>query len=351
MKQPDLIFSSLKEYHAQLAFSLSNYSSCILISDKIVFPIYAPPLVAHLKQTIPTHSIVLSQGESEKTIENALTCWQEMHAQGVDRKAVVISLGGGVTSDLAGFVSGCYMRGIDLIHIPTTLLGMVDASIGGKTAVNIPTAKNLIGLFYQPKQIFFIPEFLNTLPEREFKSGLAEVIKYGVIADAHFFEFLEANVKNILNRDPATLNHLINRSCAIKSAIVEADFQEKDLRAILNWGHTFAHAIETATHYNTYLHGEAVAIGMCCAAALSTELHLAPPEFANRLTNLCVAFGLPTKLPKLQIKTLIELMQKDKKATKGKLTFIVASGLGKVKKLDSLDVKLVQKILEKQMLL
>jgi 3-dehydroquinate synthase len=267
----------------------------------------------------------------------------------LDRKSCVIALGGGVISDLAGFASACYMRGIDLINIPTTLLGMVDASMGGKTGINLPEGKNLIGCFHHAKYIFVCPSFLQTLPEREYCAGLAEVIKYGVIRDPLFFSFLEENMESILNKSPDKLKSLIFRCCEIKSQVIQEDPEDKnDIRAVLNWGHTFAHAIEAAKGYREILHGEAVAIGMSCAASVSEHLGYAKPEFIERQDRLLKKAKLKIAIPNISYDQLLNFMQKDKKNKSGRISLIVAEKIGKVFKHPDVDMNNIKEALRKK---
>lgn len=324
-----------------------KYSRCVIISDENVFPLYGGQLSQFLQaQGIPISQMVLPTGESTKTLETANQCWIKMHQEGVDRQSLVIGLGGGVVTDLAGFIAAGYMRGIDIIQLPTTLLGMVDAAIGGKTGVNLPTGKNIIGIIHHPQLVLVTPRFLNSLPDRDMRSGLAEVIKYGVIWDAEFFHFLEQHVAQIIQRDPQILERIITRSCEIKAEIVQQDEQDKNVRAILNWGHTFAHAIETATHYMKYSHGEAVAIGMSCAAHVSHALGFVDDDFIRQQDRLCQQLGLPITFPDISLEKCLQLMAKDKKAVVGKISLIIAEKIGKVFKINAVDPEIIKKTLE-----
>jgi 3-dehydroquinate synthase len=249
---------------------------------------------------------------------------------GASRDATVIALGGGVVGDLAGFAAALWMRGIAFVQIPTTLLAMVDSSVGGKTGVNLPQGKNLVGAFHQPRAVFIDPDTLRTLPERELLAGLAEVIKYAAIGDSEFMDWLEANVRSLLDRDSAALQHAIETSVRHKARVVAADEHERGERALLNLGHTFGHAIEAATGYKRFLHGEAVAIGMLAAARLSAALGMAAVADADRLQTLLSRFGLPTTIPKdLDDRQLLDLMRLDKKAESGKLRLILWRGVGR----------------------
>ena len=325
-----------------LSNKLGAYSSCAIISDEHVYPVYGEQLNQLIKaQGIPVHHVLLSAGEQTKTMESAQRCWTEMHAQGLDRKSLVIGLGGGVITDLAGFIASCYMRGIDVIHLPTTLLGMVDAAIGGKTGVNLPHGKNLVGTMHHPTLVLISSHYLETLPDREFRAGLAEVIKYGVIWDPELFEFVQKNMSSILQKDKKKLDTIVRQSCAIKAQVVKQDEKEQGLRAILNFGHTFAHAIESATQYKGYLHGEAVAIGMSCAAHVSQALGLIDKGIVKQIDEVCSQAGLSTTLPDVPLDHLIRLMGGDKKAVRGKISLIVAQKIGKVIQMPDVDKEII----------
>jgi 3-dehydroquinate synthase len=247
-----------------------------------------------------------------------------------NRGAHIIALGGGVVGDIAGFAAACYQRGIPFLQVPTTLLAQVDSSVGGKTAVNHPLGKNMIGAFYQPKCVIADVGSLDTLPDREFKSGLAEVIKYGLIRDLEFFQWLEANLDGLLSRDFEALSYAIERSCRNKAAVVSADERESGERATLNLGHTFGHAIETGAGYGRLLHGEAVAIGMCLAAELSRRFGWLGIEDVQRIAGLLVRAGLPTELPSdLDPEYMLTLMAVDKKNLEGQLRLIALEKIGK----------------------
>lgn len=324
----------------------SSYSSCAILSSQNIFSLYGQELCRHIPNQLPNYPIFVPSGEDAKTLQSASQCWEKMHANGLDRKSLIICLGGGTITDLGGYVAGSYMRGIDLLHVPTSLMGMVDAAIGGKCAVNLPSGKNLVGLFYQPKLIVFSPHYLKTLSDREMISGLAEVIKYGVIQDPQLFSFLETHMAAILKRDSDVLQQIIETSYRIKSNIVVQDEREGGLRAILNWGHTFAHALEAMTNYSQYSHGEAVSIGMNCAASVSHALGIVDKEFVERQRNLCLLAGLPIGLPnRLDIESFIQRMKGDKKSVGNKITLILAKGFGKVEKVHDVDPELIRKTL------
>lgn len=328
-----------------LFLDVSPYTTSVIISDSLVYPLHGEQIKKQLE--IPAFSFVFPAGETSKTIQTAEQCWRSMSKNNLDRRSLVIGLGGGVVTDLAGFVAATYMRGIDLIQIPTTLLGMVDASIGGKTGVNLPEGKNLVGAIYQPNHIYISIPLLATLPQREMSSGLAEVIKYGVIADYKLFTYLENNIERIIAHDSDALYHIIERSCEIKADVVSRDEREKGERAILNFGHTFGHALETITNYSEYTHGETVAIGMCCAARLSIKLGLCHAEILPRLENLCERAKLPVKLPQgINIDHFIELMTRDKKAQSRKLNLILVQKFGKVDRFNDIEKQTIKDILK-----
>lgn len=343
-------FASNKWQEVVAYLAERNYSSCALITDERLYSLYGEQLQEELvKANLMIHPILIPIGEHAKTLSVAERCWVEMQRKGLDRQSVVLALGGGGVTDLAGYVAGCYMRGIDCIYLPTTLLGMTDAAIGGKCGINLGHHKNLIGLIHHPKQVWVNPHCLQTLPIRELRSGLAEVIKSSVIWDQEFFCFLENQMEELLQLTPDLVRKVIQRTCEIKVEIVQIDERENSLRAILNWGHTFAHAIEAATHYATYLHGEAVAIGMSCAASMSHYLGFVPLDFVHRQDNLCAKAGLSTKLPEFSVDQLLSLMAEDKKAVGRNISLIVAHGIGKVSQLHDVDEAIIKKVLKEKL--
>ncbi|RUO18731.1 3-dehydroquinate synthase [Aliidiomarina iranensis] len=273
---------------------------------------------------------LMPDGESYKSLAIYGEIMDLLVKHRLNRDCTIIALGGGVVGDMAGFVAATWQRGVPFIQIPTTLLAQVDSSVGGKTAVNHPGGKNLIGAFHQPSAVVIDIDTLRSLPERELKAGLAEVIKYGVMADSHFFAWLELNMAKLLERQPDALEHAITRSCEIKADIVAADEHENGIRALLNLGHTFGHAIEAATQYKTWLHGEAVAAGMVMAARLALQLGYIEKNHANRIETLIKNAGLPIRPPKnISKQRWLELMARDKKVKQGKLRFILPTGPGR----------------------
>ncbi|MGB3725073.1 MAG: 3-dehydroquinate synthase [Glaciecola sp.] len=302
----------------------------VIISNDVVAPLYQNSLVAMLEENGKTvHCIVLPDGEAHKTIASFEQVMSQLLAQRVSRDTSIIALGGGVIGDLTGFVSACYQRGVDFIQIPTTLLSQVDSSVGGKTAVNHPLGKNMIGAFYQPKAVVIDPESLNTLPDTEFSAGMAEVIKYGIIYDTVFFSWLESNKDNILAKVPDVLAHMIATCCQIKADIVNQDEKEHGIRALLNLGHTFGHAIEAEMGYGNWLHGEAVAAGTVLACELAVMREQMQASELRRVVELFRYFKLPTNGPEvMNAEQYIAHMQRDKKVLSGTMRFILPIGIG-----------------------
>ena len=299
----------------------------LIVSDSHVAPLYAHRLAGAVQSALPAVAVMvtcLPAGESAKTLDNFSELMRELADFGATRDACVFALGGGVVGDLAGFAAACWMRGIDVVQLPTTLLAMVDSAVGGKTAVDLPQGKNLVGAFHPPRAVIADTSTLKTLPERELRAGFAEVIKYGAIVDAGFLDWLDANVDALLARDDGALAEAIARSCTHKAAIVERDPFERGERALLNFGHTFAHAVESEQGYDGLNHGEAVAVGMVLAARLSTGLDIATAAEAERLRALLIRFGLPVSIPPgLDPGALLARMRLDKKAGAGGLRFVL----------------------------
>src|SRR5580658_2271178 len=272
---------------------------------------------------------ILPDGEQHKTLQTAGWVLDALVAHKMNRDATVLALGGGVVGDIAGFAASCYQRGVGYVQMPTTLLAQVDSSVGGKTGVNHSGGKNLIGAFYQPQAVIADTDALDTLPDREFKSGLAEVIKHGVVWDPMLFTWLEKTIPQLLARDTEALTYAIGRSCEIKATVVARDEREHNLRAILNFGHTFGHAIEAATAYEKYLHGEAVALGMIIAADLSCRLGMIDVAVKERLRDILARAGLPTEAPHIGAARAYELMQMDKKVLGGAIRLVLLEKLGR----------------------
>ena len=299
----------------------------LIVTNETIAPLYLSSLTGALGDR-RIESVILPDGESYKTLDSFARILDALVESRMNRDAAVIALGGGVIGDMAGFAASCYQRGIDYVQIPTTLLAQVDSSVGGKTAVNHPKAKNMIGAFYQPRCVIADTSTLATLPDREYRAGIAEVVKYGLIYDAAFFQWLEANAEALLARNDDAVMHAIRRSCEIKAEVVGVDEREHGLRAILNLGHTFGHAIETATGYGTWLHGEAVAAGMVMAADMSARLGWLPEEDRDRAVRLLERFGLPVQAARIGAARGRELMGMDKKVLDRKLRLVLLRRLG-----------------------
>jgi 3-dehydroquinate synthase len=300
----------------------------LIVTNETVAPLYLQMLEGSLSGK-RVEAVVLPDGESYKTLETFGLIVDALIDKRLNRDAAVVALGGGVVGDMAGFAAAAYQRGIDYFQIPTTLLSQVDSSVGGKTAVNHPRAKNMIGAFHQPRAVVADIRTLTTLPDREYHAGIAEVVKYGLIYDAQFFTWLEANVEALNARKDKAIIHAIKRSCEIKAEIVGVDEREHGLRAILNLGHTFGHAIETATGYGTWLHGEAVAAGMIMAADMSVRLGWLTDADLQRAVVLLEQFGLPVRGPAIGAQRARELMGMDKKVLGGKLRLVLLKRLGR----------------------
>ena len=303
-----------------------------VVSDSHVGPLYAPRVAAAIQQALPQAQVVvtcIAAGESTKTLDAFSELLREFADLGATRDACVFALGGGVVGDLAGFAAACWMRGIDVVQLPTSLLAMVDSSVGGKTAVDLPQGKNLVGAFHPPRAVFADTTTLRTLPDRELRAGLAEVVKYGALGDAVFFDWLETHVEALLARDDDAIAHAIASSCTQKAAIVARDPFEQGERALLNFGHTFGHAIESEQAYGGLNHGEAVAIGMVLAARVSTALGMASITDTERLRSLLLRFGLPVTPPaELAPHALLARMRLDKKANAAGLRLVLWDGVG-----------------------
>ena len=299
----------------------------LIVSNETVAPLYLSQLEAAVAGRRASH-LVLPDGEQHKTLDSFRKILDALIEQRFNRDAAVLALGGGVIGDMAGFAAACYQRGIDYVQIPTTLLAQVDSSVGGKTAVNHPHAKNMIGAFHQPRAVLADISTLTTLPPREFNAGLAEVVKYGLIYDVDFLDWLERNVDALNARNDAALIYAVRRSCEIKAVVVGADEKEQGLRAILNLGHTFGHAIETATGYTQWLHGEAVAAGMVMATDMSRRLGWITPAQLERAIALLKRFDLPVEPPRIGADRARELMGMDKKVLKGQLRLVLLRKLG-----------------------
>ncbi|MFN3736013.1 3-dehydroquinate synthase [Hydrogenophaga sp.] len=326
------IGSGLLDDPAQFA-DLPKAATAMVVTNTTVGPLYAERLRVVLARQYQRVLVVeLPDGEAHKTWETLNLIFDALLANGCDRKTVLFALGGGVVGDMTGFAAAAFMRGVPFVQVPTTLLAQVDSSVGGKTAINHPLGKNMIGAFYQPQRVLCDLDTLATLPARELSAGLAEVIKYGPIADMDFLAWIEANVDALLVREPQAMAHAVRRSCEIKALVVGQDERESGMRAILNFGHTFGHAIEAGMGYGQWLHGEAVGCGMVMAARLSAALGHVDAAFVARLTRLIERAGLPVVAPVLDDKDnvgrYLELMRVDKKAEAGQIKFVVIARPG-----------------------
>ena len=323
---------------------LGKYSSVHLFASPRVWKALGKVVQAGFGKKQPKVHL-LDDGESAKTLGTVEKATRSLVRAGADRQSLVIALGGGVIGDVTGFVAASYLRGVSLVQIPTTLVAQVDSSVGGKTGVNLPEGKNLVGAFYPAKLVLVDPEALRTLPDREYRGGLAEVIKYGIIADARLFHYLEDKFEGLLKRDEEALMHIARRSIEIKADVVSRDERESNLREILNFGHTFGHALESVTRYKVYQHGEAVAVGMKCAALLGHEATGTPADEVARIITLIRRMGTLPGWPKATAGKLIDAMRSDKKSRGGKLRFVLAPRIGKAKSYDGVDEKNVSCVL------
>jgi 3-dehydroquinate synthase len=352
---PILIGGSLLDDPATFA-GLPAASSALIVTNETIAPIYAHRLQAALQNKFKKiHQVVLPDGEEYKTWQSLNLIFDALLSNECDRKTLLFALGGGVVGDMTGFAAASYMRGVPFVQIPTTLLAQVDSSVGGKTAINHPLGKNMIGAFYQPLKVVCDLDTLKTLPQRELSAGLAEVIKYGPIADLAFFDWIEANIDALLARDPLAMAHAVKCSCEIKAWVVSQDERDFGLRATLNFGHTFGHAIETGLGYGEWLHGEAVGCGMVMAANLSWRLGLIDDVLVRRLTALIQKAGLPIRGPLLPAASdgrqtsnsdrYLKHMRHDKKADDGEIKFVVIDGPGKASVRGAPD-KLVREVID-----
>ncbi|HEY9094381.1 MAG TPA: 3-dehydroquinate synthase [Hydrogenophaga sp.] len=313
---------------------LRKAATALVVTNSVVAPLYMEQLLRMLRQRHATvHTVVLGDGEATKTWDSLNQIFEGLLSKACDRKTVLYALGGGVVGDMTGFAAACYMRGVPFVQVPTTLLAQVDSSVGGKTAINHPLGKNMIGAFYQPQRVICDLDTLKTLPPRELSAGLAEVIKYGPIYDMVFLDWIEANLDALRACEPAAVAFAVKRSCEIKADVVSQDEREGGLRAILNFGHTFGHAIEAGLGYGEWLHGEGVGCGMVMAARLSRAMGLADAAFVERLTGIVQRAGLPVVAPVLDaqdnVGRYMALMRVDKKADAGQIQFILVDGQGK----------------------
>jgi 3-dehydroquinate synthase len=322
---------------------------CAIISDKNVAKIYARTAEKSLRASgFEPVTVVVPAGEMAKSLKTVETCYDRLAAHRLERKSFIVALGGGVVGDLAGFVAASYLRGVPFVQVPTTLLAHVDSSVGGKVGVNLRAGKNLVGAFYQPRLVLCDLNTLKSLPPRQFRAGLAEVIKYGIIYDAELFARLERDLSKLLRLEPKTLGEIIARCCEIKAQVVAKDETEGGLRAILNFGHTIGHALEAISGYGKYLHGEAISIGQVAAAELSAALLHLPQIDLERITGLFRRAGLPTSadLNRRQMKQLFTAMRLDKKVSGGEVKFVLAKQIGEAVRGQSVRDELIRETLD-----
>ncbi len=328
-------------------------TAIVLITDRNVAKLYAERVQKSLEILDCTiHKIVLPAGEKTKSIEKLNRLWDFMLSKGLDRNSVVVALGGGVIGDISGFAASSYMRGIKFVQVPTTLLAQVDSSVGGKTGINHPRGKNMLGAFHQPSMVLIDPEVLNTLSEEQYYAGLAEVIKYGMIWGTSFMLYLEKNIVPIKKRQITALEEMIIRSCKIKASVVAQDEKESGLRAILNYGHTIAHAFESISNYKGYLHGEAISAGMIYACAIAVNRGLCTKRVYERQYALLNNFGMrlkfDEKMTSFNISKILKIMSKDKKALAGNIRFILPVKQGKVELFDDISREEIVAVLENE---
>ncbi len=324
---------------------LGEFSSVRILTSERVWRAVGEKVRRGFPARVASQVQLFDDAEAAKNLQTVEAIARKLVRAGVDRKSLLIAVGGGVVGDVAGFVAASYLRGVALVQVPTTVVAQVDSAIGGKTGVNLPEGKNLVGAFYPPRLVLVDPEMLSSLPEREFRGGLAEVIKYGVIADGKLFAFLEQNMERILGRDSWALEHIIRRSIQIKAQVVSRDERESGLREILNYGHTFAHALESVTRYRKYQHGEAVAWGMMCAALLGHETVKTPADDVARVIALVRRIGPLPRWPAVPPRKLFAAMQADKKTKFGKVRFVLSPCLGTAKSYDGVAAKTATRVL------
>jgi 3-dehydroquinate synthase len=310
--------------------ALNVGSRTVLVTDADVMGLHGAVVTKGLERAgFMVTVLEVPPGERAKTLAVAERCWDRLLDAGVDRTSTVLALGGGAVNDLAGFVAAAYMRGVNFVPLPTTLLAQVDASIGGKTAIDHPRAKNLIGAFHQPRLVVVDPAVVHTLPDRDFRSGLAEIVKHGIVLDAEYFEDVERSVRTVLARDLATLTRIIGGSCRLKAHVIERDPEERsERRYALNAGHTIGHAIEAVTRFQTWTHGEAVALGLVAEAHLAERLGLATTATTRRQEALLAAVGLPVRAPAIDPDAVLQAITHDKKARDGRVPFVLAPAIG-----------------------
>jgi 3-dehydroquinate synthase len=335
----DMLCPAMQELGQQLGMT-----HAVVVTDDNVRTPHAMSVAESLSDSgVRVDLMVVPAGETSKSVQTAELLWNRLLQANADRKTVVVAVGGGVIGDLAGFVAATFTRGLRFVQVPTTLLAQVDSSVGGKVAINLPEAKNMVGAFWQPSAVLIDTRVLASLPQREYQAGLGEVVKYGVIQDATFFEYLENQADAILTRDDEVLRYIVARCCQLKAEVVQQDEREESgRRAILNYGHTFGHALEAATRYTQLLHGEAISIGMLCASRLAVSLGLLDRSVAQRQQALLARFLLPVEVPAVDLDLVLRLMQQDKKVAHGNLHFVLPTRIGHVQLRGGIDAELVR---------
>jgi 3-dehydroquinate synthase len=332
-------------YGAEEIRRLGKFSRIHLVSSPKVWRAVGKSVLSGLGSKIVHAKHLMNDGESAKNLSTVEKLSRSLVRAGIDRRSLIVAVGGGVVGDLAGFAASACLRGVALVQIPTTLISQVDSAVGGKTGVNLPEGKNLVGTFYPARLVLVDSAMLKPLPERQYRGGLAEVIKYGIISDTKLFAFLEKNFDAVLRRDSAALAYIIPRCLEIKAHVVSRDERESGLREVLNFGHTFGHALETITNYHTYQHGEAVAWGMMAAALLGHEIGLTPADEVSRIVALVRRMGPLPPWPSVPPKKLIAAMYSDKKTRAGKLRFVLAPKIGKMESHDNVPLETLERVL------
>lgn len=325
---------------------LGEFSSVHVLTSPKVWRSVGKAVKAAIPRDVSKNVHLFDDAETKKNMRTVELLCRKLTRAGADRKSLIVAVGGGVVGDVAGFVAASYLRGVALVHVPTTLVAQVDSSIGGKTGVNLPEGKNLVGAFYAPRLVLIDTDLLRTLPERQFRSGIAEVIKYGVIADAELLAYLEQNMEKLLRQDRDALEYVIPRCVEIKAEVVSRDERESGLREILNFGHTFGHALESVTKYQRYLHGEAVAWGMIAAAALGREVGITGAEDVTRVVSLIRRMGKIPAWPRVTPKILMSAMVSDKKTRAGKLRFVLSSRVGEAHSSEAVAMDALERVLQ-----
>ncbi len=341
-----LIGQNLFARLSEITPAISQLKRAVIVTHPSIHKLYGSVLEAGLQSAgLQTRFVDIPEGEASKTLQSAQGVYDHLMEHHSDRNTLMVALGGGVIGDLTGFIAATYQRGVPYLQVPTTLLSQGDSSVGGKTAVNHPLGKNMIGAFYQPRAVIIDLDTLKTLPSDEFRAGMAEIIKYGVIEDPGLFAYLEANADRIIDQDIECLEHIVETSCAIKTKVVERDETESNYRMVLNYGHTLGHAIEALTGYTRYKHGEAVAIGMVAAARLSHQMGYCDAGVGDRIATLVQRFGLPDQIPDFTTREYIETMYRDKKAREKQIRFILVKEIGTVDIIDAVPETELERLL------